>query len=72
MEGEVRKLKGGGKEKFYLVFFVQVVVAVCICQNIECLTGCVMMFYFHCCSIIVGSLPFICTVKWHVCEPWIN
>ena len=38
MEGEVRKLKGGGKE-IYLVFFVQVVVAVCICQNIECLTG---------------------------------
>ena len=28
-----------------------------------------MMFYFHCCSIIVGSLPFICTVKCHVCEP---
>ena len=22
---------------------------------------CVMMFYLHCCSIIVGSLPFICT-----------
>ena len=36
MEGEVRKLNGGGKEK---VLFVQVVVAVCICQNIECLTG---------------------------------
>ena len=38
MEGEVRKLKGGGKfkRKYY---FVQVVVAVCICQNIECLTG---------------------------------
>ena len=30
---------------------------------------CVMMFYLHCCSIIVGSLPFICTVKWHVCKP---
>ena len=30
---------------------------------------CVMMFYFHCCSIIVGSLPFICTVKWHVSKP---
>ena len=30
---------------------------------------CVMMLYLHCCSIIVGSLPFICTVKWHVCEP---
>ena len=27
------------KRKYYLVFFVQVVVAVCICQNIECLTG---------------------------------
>ena len=40
MEGEVRKLKGGGKEKVLFVFvFVQVVVAVCICQNIECLTG---------------------------------
>ena len=37
MEGEVRKLKGGGKEK--VLFVVQVVVAVCICQNIECLTG---------------------------------
>ena len=39
MEGEVRKLKGGGKEKVLFVFFVQVVVAVCIYQNIECLTG---------------------------------
>ena len=40
MEGEVRKLNGGGKEKvLFVVFFVQVVVAVCICQNIECLTG---------------------------------
>ena len=37
-DGEVHvgKLKGGGEEK---VFFVQVVVALCICQNIECLTG---------------------------------
>ena len=39
MEGEVRKLKGGGKEKVLFAFFVQVVVAVCICQNIECLAG---------------------------------
>ena len=39
MEGEVRKLKGGGKEKVLFVFLYQVVVAVCICQNIECLTG---------------------------------
>ena len=51
-EGEVGKLIDGmrregdgrgGKEiegrKYYLCFFVQVVVAVCICQNIECLTG---------------------------------
>ena len=37
MEGEVRKLNGGGKEKVLFVFFVQVVVAVC--QTIECLTG---------------------------------
>ena len=82
MEGEVRKLKRGGKEKvLFVFFFVQVVVAVCICQNIvsdwlNTIEGfmkvCVTMFCLHCCSIIVGSLPFICTVKWHVCEPWIN
>ena len=36
-EGEVGKLKGGGKD--YLFIFVQVVVALCICQNIDCLTG---------------------------------
>ena len=70
MEGEVRKLNGGGKEKVLFVFF---------CTGCggslympKHLKVCVMMFYFHCCSIIVGSLPFICTVKWHVCEPWIN
>ena len=39
MKGEVRKMKGGGKEEVLFVFFVQVVVAVCICQNIECLIG---------------------------------
>ena len=47
-EGEVGKLTGrGGKEiegrrkreSIICFFFVQVVVAVCICQNIECLTG---------------------------------
>ena len=31
--------KGERRRKYYLGFFVQVVVAVCICQNIECLTG---------------------------------
>ena len=80
-----KEIEGRRKRESIICFFLeQVVVAVCICQNIECLTAtcvntiegfmkvCVMMFYFHCCSIIVGSLPFICTVKWHVCEPWIN
>ena len=39
MEGEVRKLKGGGKEKVLFGFFCTGCGAVCICQNIECLTG---------------------------------
>ena len=39
-EGEVGKLKGGGEEKVLsIIIFVQVVVALCICKNIECLTG---------------------------------
>ena len=36
---KVRKLKGGGGKEKVLFVFCTGVVALCICQNIECLTG---------------------------------